>query len=158
MQLKTKIITQMNVYETDSQRWKTNQWLPRGRWNGVGRIRCMRLRDKLLSIKQTSNKDTQDRELYLYHVITSNGIIIRKNTDSLCWTPESNIIPESRLQVCISTSSALGTLSLLSRLKAITHGRCNVTLPVPQTPLCKMSNSSWWAAGPSISYKACKIT
>lgn len=77
----------------------------------------MRLRDKLLSIKQTSNKDTQDRELYLYHVITSNGIIIRKNTDSLCWTPESNIIPESGLQVGISTYISSRDISLLSRLK-----------------------------------------
>ena len=107
----------------------------------------MRLREKLLSITHTSNKDTQDRELYLYHVITSNGIIIRKNTDSLCWTPESNIIPESELQVGISTYISSRDISLLSR--AQTPGAMLPSLCL-RLPLCKMSNSSWWAAGSSV--------
>ena len=36
----------------------------------------MRIKEKLLSIKHTSNKDTEDRELYLYHVIISNGTVL----------------------------------------------------------------------------------
>lgn len=63
MQLKTKIITQMNVYETDSQRQKTNQWLPREmEWGGTNQM--YEVKRQITIYKTDSNKDTQDRELY----------------------------------------------------------------------------------------------